>query len=124
MYVINSVLTNEGTVQANANNIISTAITNNANLIFTGGTNANAINGTGTTTINGSVINTGTIANAVSINASKDLTTNASNITGNIANAGTLILNGGNVHQCLQADPFSWGRLPFCHTASAVPSSF
>ena len=83
-----------GTFIANANSII-TGFTNNGNVDLTGGENSSWIAGTGTTVIDGSVINSSTIANSVTINENKQLTTDASNVTGNINNLGNYVLTSG-----------------------------
>ena len=71
-------------------------IENNGNLILTGGNNNNQITGEGTTTIDGIVINNSSIANLVTINQNKQLTTSATNIRKSIQNNGKLIFNDGS----------------------------
>ncbi len=87
-------ITDNGSLTANASNITAD-IENNSNLIFSEGTNSNYIFGTGNTVINGEVINSSIIVNNVTINSQKQLTTNATNIDGQIENNGDLIFNGG-----------------------------
>ena len=75
---------------------ITGVIENNGELVFNNdGTNNNWISGNGTTIIDGEIINSSTIANSVTINTQKKLTTNASDLTGNILNNGTLNFIGG-----------------------------
>ena len=79
-----------------SNLIVTKDITNDGSLILIGnGTNNNWIKGSGTTIIDGEVLNSSTIANSVTINTQKKLTTNASDLTGNILNNGTLNFIGG-----------------------------
>ena len=75
---------------------ITGVIENNGELVFNNdGTNNNWISGNGITIIDGEVLNSSTIVNSVTINAQKKLTTNASDLTGNILNNGTLNFIGG-----------------------------
>ena len=101
-------LVNNGTVNANANNLTGT-ITNLNSLVLTGGTLSNEIIGTGTTNIIGTVINNVAISQDVNVDTTGKLTVNANignltnngdvsvsttNLTGTINNLGTLNLSG------------------------------
>ncbi|MCR4662257.1 MAG: hypothetical protein K5622_00020 [Endomicrobiaceae bacterium] len=86
----------DSNMTTNANNITATKkILNDGNLKITGGENKNWIEGTGTTIIDGEVLNSSTIATAVTINVQKKLTTTATDVTGNILNNGILNFTGG-----------------------------
>ena len=101
-------LVNNGTVNANANNLTGT-ITNLNSLVLNGGTLSNEITGTGTTNIIGTVINNVAISQDVNVDTTGALTVNANignltnngsvnanttNLTGSINNSGTLNLSG------------------------------
>lgn len=88
-----------GTLQANASNLslIDGIISNNGRLVFTGGTNTNAISGAGTVEIQGNVENKAQINQDVSIRYDGQLTSNADVLLGNINNQGILNLSGGTI---------------------------
>ena len=88
-----------GTLQANASNLslIDGIISNNGRLVFTGGTNTNAISGAGTVEIQGNVENKAQINQDVSIRYDGQLTSNADVLLGNISNQGILNLSGGTI---------------------------
>ena len=101
-------LENNGTVNANANNLTGT-ITNLNSLVLNGGTLSNEITGSGTTNITGTVTNNVAISQDVNVDTTGDLTVNANignltnngsvnanttNLTGTINNSGTLNLSG------------------------------
>ena len=88
-----------GTLQANASNLslIDGIISNNGHLVFTGGTNTNAISGAGTVEIQGNVENKAKINQDVSIRYDGQLTSNADVLLGNISNQGILNLSGGTI---------------------------
>ena len=74
--------------------------TNAGALKLVGGTLATDVTGTGTTTVDGEVAvddANGSIAQAVTVNATKKLTANATNITGAVANSGTYEITGGDI---------------------------
>lgn len=88
-----------GTLQANASNLnlIDGIISNNGHLVFTGGTNTNAISGTGNVEIQGTVENKAQINQDVSIRYDGQLTSSADVLLGNITNLGILNLSGGTI---------------------------
>lgn len=88
-----------GTLQANASNLslIDGIISNNGRLVFTGGTNTNAISGAGTVEIQGNVENKAQINQDVSIRYDGQLTSDADVLLGNINNQGILNLSGGTI---------------------------
>lgn len=88
-----------GTLQANASNLnlIDGIISNNGHLVFTGGTNTNAISGTGNVEIRGIVENKAKINQELSIRYDGQLTSCADILLGNISNLGILNLSGGTI---------------------------
>lgn len=88
-----------GTLQANASNLnlIDGIISNNGHLVFTGGTNTNAISGTGNVEIQGTVENKAKINQDLSIRYDGQLTSSADVLLGNISNLGILNLSGGTI---------------------------
>ena len=102
--ITNSAITinNNGTLNANASKITDTAITNNGNLNFVGGTNANAITGAGTLGISGTVINNEDITQGSLSLANGANFTTYGNITlssnEDIVNTGSLHFNGADLH--------------------------
>ena len=97
--LIATTVDNTGTINTSAD-AITANINNNGNLHLTDGVNANAISGSGTTQIAGTVENTGTIAQAVSVE-SGSLTTSANSLGGAVTNTvdSGLVLNGGTLTQ-------------------------
>ena len=106
--VVNGAVTNTGTigntVTIKQNKSLSTAagllgknVTNNGTLTLTDGALSQNVGGSGSLIVNGAVTNTGTIANAITINSSGDFTSSADKLTNTIANNGTLTLNGGTL---------------------------
>ena len=94
--IANAITINKGKKLTTGVDAITGVIENNGELLFNSdGTNSNSISGNGTTIIDGEVLNNSTIANAVTINTEKKLTTSASDITGEILNNGTLNFIGG-----------------------------
>lgn len=88
-----------GTLQANASNLnlIDGIISNNGRLVFTGGTNTNAISGTGNVEIQGTVENKAQINQDVYVSYDGQLDSNADFLLGKIKNQGTLNLSGGTI---------------------------
>ena len=84
-----------------ANIITTNGISNAGTLTLTGTSNANAITGSGSTVIAGNVNNTGSIGQAITVNSSKTLTTNANLIGGAVTNSGTVELTGGALAQTI-----------------------
>ena len=98
--VNNSILSNKlfisGQFTTDASKIQSDFI-NNGRLVFTGGTNTNAISGTGNVEIQGAVENKAQINQDVSIRYDGQLTSSADVLLGNITNLGILNLSGGTI---------------------------
>ena len=81
----------------NADNLtITQAIQNAGTLMFTGGSNANAVQGAGQAVIDGEVTNNALISQSISVNNGAELTSDVSNIGGTIENEGKINLSGNN----------------------------
>lgn len=99
-----------GSLTANASDItLSGTLTNDNELTFTGGQNANAIAGTGNVMIGGDATNVevtnlaGTqIANTVAITQGNHLLAQAGDLTKTVSNAGQLTLSGTDVTNVAQ----------------------
>jgi len=98
--VNNSILSNKlfisGQFTTDASKIQSDFI-NNGRLVFTGGTNTNAISGTGNVEIQGTVENKAQINQDVYVSYDGQLDSNADFLLGKIKNQGTLNLSGGTI---------------------------
>ena len=106
---------NDDSLTTNADNLIlaDKSITNNGLLIFTGGTNNNAVSGNGSVDIIGSVTNTAKIEQNVTISANTGNLTNSADISGTVTNAGKLANSGtlGSLDNQSGAEAFNTGTI-------------
>lgn len=84
------------TLKANADNI-DAPVANNGTYDVTGGTIGKDVTGNGATVIKGDVQNKAKVANDITVNAGKSLTSNADNIGGNVTSDGTYNVTGGTI---------------------------
>ena len=98
-----SVITNEGTINTVATNIKG-SVTNNNDLTLTGGMLEQVVSGSGTTNVTGNVEAGSLISQAIAISTASSLTASASNVGGDVTNAGTLTLNNGTLNKTVTGD--------------------
>ena len=91
-------ITDTAELISNASNI-GGIVANAGALTLTGGTLAQNISGEGTTNITGNVTSNALIDQNIDITSTGNLTSNASNIGGEVANTGDLTLTGGTLAQ-------------------------
>ena len=84
------------TLKANADNI-DAPVANNGTYDITGGTIGKDVTGNGATVIKGNVQSKAKVANDITINSGKSLTSNADNIGGNVTSDGTYNVTGGTI---------------------------
>ncbi|MDO4218636.1 MAG: hypothetical protein Q4C78_01440 [Synergistaceae bacterium] len=92
---------NSGKSLSSLANYIGGTVSNNGTLTLTGDTLNNAVSGSGKTVIDGTVTFNANVANAITINSGKSLTSSANYIGGIVANNEKLTLTGGTLNNAV-----------------------
>ena len=115
-----------GSLTTNAGDVTGPITNNVANgLVFTGGTNANAVTGTGSVRINstGTVTNTATVSEAVNVNAGEFKNTTGGSVTGmlTIDNGASATIDAGTLYDVTNNGTFNYqgGNIIGAYTQTA-----